>query len=105
MAVNRPIDPKIYQHLLLQDTPKFSQSGIYGLKTCHLATLRGTPCVCKIRSRLGNERKPDTVNGNHCGLDLRESGIWDLPLMLILTIFQNHLFISNMSNLSLKGVF
>jgi hypothetical protein len=27
----------------LQDTPKFTQSGIFGLKICHLATLFPSP--------------------------------------------------------------
>jgi hypothetical protein len=31
--------PKNYQHLSLQDTPNFTQSGILGLKIYHLATL------------------------------------------------------------------
>jgi hypothetical protein len=31
---------KIYQHLSLQETPKFTQIGIFGLKIYHLATLR-----------------------------------------------------------------
>jgi hypothetical protein len=30
--------PKIYQHLPLQDPPKFSQNGIFGMKIFHLAT-------------------------------------------------------------------
>jgi hypothetical protein len=30
---------KIYQHLPLQDPPKFTQNGIFGLKIYHLATL------------------------------------------------------------------
>jgi hypothetical protein len=30
---------KIYQHLPLQDPPKFTQIGIFGLKINHLATL------------------------------------------------------------------
>jgi hypothetical protein len=30
---------KIYQYLLLQDPPKFTQIGIFGLKMHHLATL------------------------------------------------------------------
>jgi hypothetical protein len=34
---NRP--HKIYQHLSLQDTPKFTQIWIFGLKMYHLATL------------------------------------------------------------------
>jgi hypothetical protein len=32
---------KIYQHLQLQDPPKFTQIGIFGLKVYHLATLAG----------------------------------------------------------------
>jgi hypothetical protein len=32
----------MYQHLPLQDPPKFIQIGIFGLKTCHLATLMGS---------------------------------------------------------------
>jgi hypothetical protein len=36
---NRPIGHKTYQHLPLQDPPKFAQIGIFGLKICHLATL------------------------------------------------------------------
>jgi hypothetical protein len=35
----RPNVHKIYQHLPLQDPPKFTQIGIFGLKICHLATL------------------------------------------------------------------
>jgi hypothetical protein len=34
-----PNSPKIYQHFPLQDPPKFTQIGIFGLKTNHLATL------------------------------------------------------------------
>jgi hypothetical protein len=34
MAIN-----VLYQHLPLQDPPKFTQIGIFGLKKCHLATL------------------------------------------------------------------
>jgi hypothetical protein len=36
---NIPNGHKIYQNLLLQDTPKFTQIGIFCLKICHLATL------------------------------------------------------------------
>jgi hypothetical protein len=40
MAVkNRPNGNKIFQHLPLQDPPEFTQIGIFGLKTNHLATL------------------------------------------------------------------
>jgi hypothetical protein len=38
----RPNGHKIYQHLPLQDTPKFTHIGIFGLKIYHLATLRHT---------------------------------------------------------------
>jgi hypothetical protein len=39
MAVKKEqVAIKIYQHLSLQDPPKFTQIGIFGLKTCHLAT-------------------------------------------------------------------
>jgi hypothetical protein len=41
MAENRPSGHKIYQHLPLQDPPKFTQIGILGLKIYHLATLAG----------------------------------------------------------------
>jgi hypothetical protein len=36
---SRPNGRKIFQHLPLQDPPKFTQIGIFGLKTNHLATL------------------------------------------------------------------
>jgi hypothetical protein len=36
---NGPNVYKIYQHLQLQDPPKFTQNGIFGLKINHLATL------------------------------------------------------------------
>jgi hypothetical protein len=36
---NGPSVHKIYQHLPLQDPPKFTQIWIFGLKTNHLATL------------------------------------------------------------------
>jgi hypothetical protein len=39
---NTPNAHKIYRHLLLQYLPKFTQIAIFGLKTCHLATLDGT---------------------------------------------------------------
>jgi hypothetical protein len=32
----------MYQHLPLEDPPKFTQIGIFGWKTCHLATLLDT---------------------------------------------------------------
>jgi hypothetical protein len=39
IVVNRPKFHKIYQHLPLQDPPKFTPIAIFGLKICHLATL------------------------------------------------------------------
>jgi hypothetical protein len=36
---NRPNGHKIYQHLPLQDPPRITQFGIFGLKLYHLATL------------------------------------------------------------------
>jgi hypothetical protein len=36
---NRPNVYKIYQDFSFQDPPKFTQIGIFGLKTNHLATL------------------------------------------------------------------
>jgi hypothetical protein len=36
---NRPNDHKIYQDFPLQEPPKFTQFGIFGFKTNHLATL------------------------------------------------------------------
>jgi hypothetical protein len=43
---NRPNGHKIYQHISLQDTRKFTQIGIFGLKICHLATLPKRASVC-----------------------------------------------------------
>jgi hypothetical protein len=37
---NLPNGHKIYQQLQIQDPPKFTQIGVFGLKTNHLATLR-----------------------------------------------------------------
>jgi hypothetical protein len=39
---NRPNGLKIHQYLLLQDDPKFTEIGIFGLKIYHLATLINT---------------------------------------------------------------
>jgi hypothetical protein len=39
MALKRPNGHKIYQYYPLQDPPKFTQIGIFGLKENHLATL------------------------------------------------------------------
>jgi hypothetical protein len=41
---------KIYQHLRLQDAPKFTQIGVLGLKICHLATLHQAADVKRSRS-------------------------------------------------------
>jgi cytochrome c len=40
---NRPNGDKIYQRLPLQDSPKLTQIGIFGLKIYHLATLCWSP--------------------------------------------------------------
>jgi hypothetical protein len=39
MTVKQTNLNKIFQHLLFQDPPKFTQIGIFCLKICHLATL------------------------------------------------------------------
>jgi hypothetical protein len=39
---NRPKGHKTYQHFPLQDPPKFTQIGIFGSKTNHLASLKAT---------------------------------------------------------------
>jgi hypothetical protein len=39
LVQNIPNGHKIYQNLPMQDTPKFTQIGLFGLKICHLATL------------------------------------------------------------------
>jgi hypothetical protein len=41
IAINRTKWSQKYLHLPLHDTPKFTQIGIFGLKTNHLATLAG----------------------------------------------------------------
>jgi hypothetical protein len=45
ITVNGPSVHKKNHHLPLQDTPKFTQNCIFGLKTNHLATLRGNYVV------------------------------------------------------------
>jgi hypothetical protein len=47
---NWPNGHTIYQHLPLQDRPKFTQIGIFGWKIYHLATLAWTKqCRCLVR--------------------------------------------------------
>jgi hypothetical protein len=55
----------------LQDPPKFTQIGIFGLKICHLATLRWTDKkaaqltyldICEIEKRGGRRRKVGNEN-------------------------------------------
>jgi hypothetical protein len=46
MAVKGPNGHEIYQHFPLQDLPKFTQIGIFGLKTNHLATHISTFSLC-----------------------------------------------------------
>jgi hypothetical protein len=45
MAINGPNSHKIYQHLPLQDPPKFIKIAMFGLKIYHLATLARAPNV------------------------------------------------------------
>jgi hypothetical protein len=49
---NRQNGHKIYQDLQLQDPPKFTQIGIFGLKTNHLATLVLKPRCQKVGAPL-----------------------------------------------------
>jgi hypothetical protein len=39
---NRPNLHKIYQHFQFEDHPKFTQIGLFGSKTNHLASLHGS---------------------------------------------------------------
>jgi hypothetical protein len=48
---NIPNGHKIYQHFPLQDTPKYTQIGIFGLKINHLVTL---VFVCCSKKKSGN---------------------------------------------------
>jgi hypothetical protein len=53
-SLNRPNDRcKIYQHLPLQDRPKFTQTGIFGLKLFHLATPVLRFCKSNVQRRGG----------------------------------------------------
>jgi hypothetical protein len=48
MTHKRPNDHKIDQHFPLQDLPKFTQIGNFGMKTYHLATLLRTGFFCSL---------------------------------------------------------
>jgi hypothetical protein len=48
MEINRPDGHKIYQHLSLKDTPKFTQIGIFGLKIFHLCSNPGFTLVLQV---------------------------------------------------------
>jgi hypothetical protein len=48
---NWPNGHKIYRHLPLQDPPRFTQIGVWGLKIYHLATL-----VCRAEPSLPQKR-------------------------------------------------
>jgi hypothetical protein len=50
--LNRPNARKIYQDFILQDQPKFTQIGIFGLKTNHLATLLSSSPGRRVSSHL-----------------------------------------------------
>jgi hypothetical protein len=56
----------MYQHLPLQDPPKFTQIGIFGWKICRLATLLWS-CICK--QRLMN--RPSNLHFAAFGFDSR----------------------------------
>jgi hypothetical protein len=43
MIIKYPKSSKIYKHFPIQGPPKFTQIGIFGLKTNHLATLCNVP--------------------------------------------------------------
>jgi hypothetical protein len=49
---NRPNVYNMYQHLPLQDPPKFTESGIFGMKICHLATLARITVDAKCETEL-----------------------------------------------------
>jgi hypothetical protein len=55
---NIPNDHMTYQHLPLQDPPKFTQIGTFGFKIYHLATLH----VLISRCRTENALFPDLAN-------------------------------------------
>jgi hypothetical protein len=49
--IGRPNGHKLYQHLPSQHPPKFTQNGIFGLKTNHLATQIATSLKLSSLSR------------------------------------------------------
>jgi hypothetical protein len=53
--LNRPNDHVKYQHLPLQDPPKFTQIGIFGFKICRLATLLQGNWLRKMKMREEDE--------------------------------------------------
>jgi hypothetical protein len=74
----------MYQHLPLQDPPKFTQIGIFGLKICHLATLVifSQKCI-----RLKSVYKAQlTFQLRHCYIWFQSSFIDHFCLALILNL-------------------
>jgi hypothetical protein len=66
---NIPNGHRIYQHFTFRGPPKFTQTGIFGLKRNHLATLLVCPCTfyCSVSSQKifghgGEEQRPDSRN-------------------------------------------
>jgi hypothetical protein len=53
---NIPNGHKIYRHFQLQDPPKLTQIGIFGLKMNHLATLAARPTAENV------DNNPDRLN-------------------------------------------
>jgi hypothetical protein len=62
---NRPNSYTIYQHLPLQDPPKFTEIGIFGLKIYHLATLAasGTRPASNFFKTLAHFHSQRDING------------------------------------------
>jgi hypothetical protein len=84
MAINGPNSHKIYQHLPLQDPPKFIKIAMFGLKIYHLATLFHTwsrsesnfSYICTKMEKLFNEpifniRRIESSISEHSVLQLK----------------------------------
>jgi hypothetical protein len=79
---------KIYQHLPLQDPPKFTQIGIFGLKIYHLAILHHMS-IKKFHSYGG---ETFTFNRNDRGCQIKTKiPIWEGLVVEAVGIFYSHL--------------
>jgi hypothetical protein len=73
---NRPNGYKIYQDFLLQDPQKFTQIGIFGLKTNHLATLIRNPRkgqlwhsqITSLKEKIGFTQDSEYVSSIFCSI-------------------------------------